>query len=200
MSKGRALAQLIMHMSHLTPVGWGYFACSVVLSGICYPSSKKMIPFFIRKQAKKCYPDFEWIVIPQYSMSLSLLIFLAMYSFLGYFCYQETSEDDIIFFCIIGVTLFIFALLPIFIKLFKLKCIMKNNNALFMSRFSLLGFYKRIIIDADSIKILSNEEIKCDDAYISFIYNGKYKCKLDKSLYSEEGWNLLKRELLANTR
>ena len=41
MSKGRALAQLIMHMSHLTPVGWGYFACSVVLSGICYPSSKK---------------------------------------------------------------------------------------------------------------------------------------------------------------
>lgn len=31
MAKGRALAQLIMHMSHLTPVGWGYFACSVVL-------------------------------------------------------------------------------------------------------------------------------------------------------------------------
>lgn len=43
MAKGRALAQLIMHMSHLTPVGWGYFACSVVLSGICYPSSKKMM-------------------------------------------------------------------------------------------------------------------------------------------------------------
>ena len=39
-----------------------------------------------------------------------------------------------------------------------------------------------------------------DDAYISFIYNGKYKCKLDKFLYSEEGWNLLKRELLLNTR
>lgn len=200
MSKGRALAQLIIHMSHLTPVGWGYFACSVVLSGICYPSSKKLIPFFIRKQAQKCYPDFEWIVIPQYSMSLSLLIFLAMNSFLGYFCYQETSEDDIVFFCIISVGLFIFALLPIFIKLFKLKCIMINNKALFMSRFSLLGFYKRIIIDVDSIKILPNEEIKCDDAYISFIYNGKYKCKLDKSLYSEEGWNLLKRELLANTR
>ena len=53
MAKGRALAQLIMHMSHLTPVGWGYFACSVVLSGICYPSSKKMIPCFIRKQSKK---------------------------------------------------------------------------------------------------------------------------------------------------
>ena len=200
MSKGRALAQLIMHMSHLTPVGWGYFACSVVLSGICYPSSKKLIPFFIRKQAQKCYPDFEWIVIPQYSMSLSLLIFLAMNSFLGYFCYQETSEDDIVFFCIISVGLFIFALLPIFIKLFKLKCIMINNKALFISRFSLLGFYKRIIIDVDSIKILPNEEIKCDDAYISFIYNGKYKCKLDKSLYSEEGWNLLKLELLANTR
>ena len=133
-------------------------------------------------------------------MSLSLLIFLAMNSFLGYFCYQETSEDDIVFFCIISVVLFIFALLPIFIKLFKLKCIMRNNKALFISRFSLLGFYKRIIIDVDSIKILPNEEIKCDDAYISFIYNGKYKCKLDKSLYSEEGWNLLKRELLANTR
>ncbi len=32
MAKGRALAQLIMHMSHLTPVGWGYFACSVEAS------------------------------------------------------------------------------------------------------------------------------------------------------------------------
>ena len=52
MAKGRALAQLIMHMSHLTPVGWGYFACSVVLSGMCYPSSKKMIPCFIRKQSR----------------------------------------------------------------------------------------------------------------------------------------------------
>lgn len=200
MAKGRALAQLIMHMSHLTPVGWGYFACSVVLSGICYPSSKKMISCFIRKQSKKCYPDFEWIVIPQYSMPLSLLVFLAMNSFLGYFCYQETSEDDIVFFCIIGIVLFIFALLPIFIKLFKLKCIMKNNKALFMSRFSLLGFYKRIIIDADSIKIIPNKKGQNDDAYISFIYNGKYKCKLDKFLYSEEGWNLLKRELLLNIR
>lgn len=189
MAKGRALAQLIMHMSHLTPVGWGYFACSVVLSGICYPSSKKMIPCFIRKQSKKCYPDFEWIVIPQYSMPLSLLVFLAMNSFLGYFCYQETSEDDIVFFCIMGIVLFIFALLPIFIKLFKLKCIMKNNKALFMSRFSLLGFYERIIIDADSIKIIPDKKGQNDDAYISFIYNGKYKCKLDKFLYSEEGWN-----------
>lgn len=159
-----------------------------------------MIPCFIRKQSKKCYPDFEWIVIPQYSMPLSLLVFLAMNSFLGYFCYQETSGDDIVFFCIIGVVLFIFALLPIFIKLFKLKCIMKNNNALFMSRFSLLGFYKRIIIDADSIKIIPDKKGQNDDAYISFIYNGKYKCKLDKFLYSEEGWNLLKRELLLNTR
>lgn len=69
-----------------------------------------------------------------------------------------------------------------------------------MSRFSLLGFYKRIIIDVDSIKILPDEKGQYDDAYISFIYNGKYKCKLDKSLYSEEGWNLLKRELLLNTR
>ena len=200
MGKGRALAQLIMHMSHLTPVGWGYFACSVVLSGVCYPSSKKMIPHFIRKQAQKSYPDFEWIVIPQYCMSLSLLVFLAMNSFLGYFCYQETSEDDIVFFCIMGVGLFIFALLPIFIKLFKLKCIMKNNNTLFMSRFSLLGFYKRITIDADSIKILPDEKEQNVDAYISFIYNSKYKCKLDKSLYSEKDWNLLKRELLVNAQ
>lgn len=69
-----------------------------------------------------------------------------------------------------------------------------------MSRFSLLGFYKRIIIDADSIKVIPDEKGQYDDAYISFIYNSKYKCKLDKCLYSEEGWNLLKRELLVNTR
>lgn len=69
-----------------------------------------------------------------------------------------------------------------------------------MSRFTLLGFYERIIIDADSIKIIPDIKGQNDDAYISFIYNGKYKCKLDKFLYSEEGWNLLKRELLLNIR
>ncbi len=44
MSRGKGLVQFIVHMSHLTPVGWGYFGCSILLSGAFYSSSKMVLP------------------------------------------------------------------------------------------------------------------------------------------------------------
>lgn len=41
MAKGRALAQLIMHMSHLTPVGWGYLHVLLFYQGYAILQVKK---------------------------------------------------------------------------------------------------------------------------------------------------------------
>lgn len=198
MSRGRGLAQLIIHMSHLTTVGWGYFGCSILLSGIFYSSSKKIIPHVIKEQARKSYPEFEWIVVPQYSISLSLLIFIIMNSFLGYFCHSDDSDDDIEFFIILGIVFFLFMLLPILIQTLRLRCVMRNNGGLFISRCSLFGLYKRISINRNSVTILPDEKKQISDAYIVFNYDGNKRCKLDKLLYSDNAWNILKHELTPN--
>lgn len=195
MSRGKGLVQFIVHMSHLTPVGWGYFGCSILLSGAFYSSSKKVLPYLIKVQARKSYPEFEWIIIPQYSISLSLLSFIIMNSFLGYFCESNNVDDDIVYFIMVGIVFFLFVLFPKLLKIFRLKCFMKNNDSYFISRFSLLGFYRRINVDKSSVIITPDAKGEIADAFITFVYNERKMCKLDKKFYSEAGWNLLKREL-----
>lgn len=195
MSRGKGLVQFIVHMSHLTPVGWGYLGCSILLSGTFYSSSKKVLPYLIKVQARKSYPEFEWIIIPQYSISLSLLSFIIMNSFLGYFCESNNVDDDIVYFIMMGIVFFLFVLFPKLFKIFTLKCFMKNNDSYFISRFSLLGFYRRINVDKSSVVITPDAKGEIDDAFITFVYNERRMCKLDKKFYSEAGWNLLKREL-----
>lgn len=102
MARGRGISQLIIHMAHLTPIGWCYFTGSVLCSAIVYQSSKKVIPYMIRKQAMRSFPSFEWIVIPQYGMSLSFALFFLTSFFLGYFCDSGNSEDDVNFFMIMA--------------------------------------------------------------------------------------------------
>lgn len=194
MSRGRGIAQLIIHMSHLTPVGWGYFACSVLCSTLVYKSSKKVIPFWIRKQAIHSYPSFEWIVIPQYGMSLSVALFLIASFFLGYFCNSDNSEDDISFFMIMACVFFIFCSIPSFIKLFRLRCFMYNNGSVFISRFAPLVLYKRIHIDKDSI-IERMEGKNNDEPVVIFKYNEGKKCKLNMVEYSVEGQDILRKML-----
>lgn len=194
MARGRGIAQIIIHMSHLTPVGWGYFACSILCSALVYQSSKKVIPFWIRKQAIHSYPSFEWIVIPQYGMSLSVAIFLIASFFLGYFCHSDNSEDDISFFMIMAGVFFIFCSVPSFIKLFRLRCFMCNNGAYFISRFAPLGLYKRIHIDKSSI----TESMECkrnDEPVITFKYNDGKTCKLEMIQYTTDGQNIIRKML-----
>jgi len=178
-------------MSHLTPVGWGYFGCSILCSALVRQSSKKVIPYLIRKQAIYSYPSFEWIVIPQYGMSLSLTLFLIASFFLGYFCDSGNSEDDIIFFMIMSGGFLLFYSVPVFCILAKQKCFMRNNGAVFISRFAPLGLYKRISIDEYSV-VESLEGKDKDQPVVTFKYNGNKTCKLRLNQYSVEGQDILR--------
>lgn len=190
MSRGKGIAQLIIHMSHLTPVGWGYFACSVLCSALVYQSSKKIIPFWIRKQAVHSYPSFEWIVIPQYGVSLSFALFFIASFFLGYFCDTSDSEDDVGFFMFISCCFFLLFSVPSFCTLLRLKCFMCNNGSFFISRFAPLGLYKRISIDKDSI-VETMEGKNNNEPVVEFQYDEGKKCKLKLKEYSMEGQELL---------
>ena len=197
MSRGRGIAQLIIHMSHLTPVGWGYLAGSVLCSALVYQSCKKVIPYWIRKQAIHSYPSFEWIVIPQYGMSLSLAFFLVASFSLGYFCNSDNSEADISFFMIMAFGFFICCSVPSFIKLFRFRCFMCNNVAIFISRFAPLGLYKRINIDKSSI-IESMEGKNNDEPVVSFKYNDGKRCNLKMIQYTTEGQSILRKILFSS--
>lgn len=199
MSRGRGIAQLIIHMSHLTPVGWSYFACSVLCSALVYQSSKKVIPYWIRKQAIHSYPSFEWIVIPQYGMSLSFALFLIASFFLGYFCNSADSEDDVSFFMFMSGLFFVFYSIPSFIKLFKLRCFMCNNGAIFISRFAPLGLYKRIKIDKNSIEEIMEGENN-DEPVVTFKYNCDKICKLKLDQYTTGGQCILRKMLCLNNQ
>lgn len=191
MSKGRGIVHLIIHMSHLTPVGWGFLGLSILCSAMVWQSSKKVIPFWIRKQAIHSYPTFEWIVVPRYGQSVSIALFLITLFFLGYFCDSSDKEGDIIFFKVIAVVWLLFWVILVFRSLLKAKCFMRNNGAIFISRFAPLGLYKRISIDKESI--VENVEGKNNEQpVITFRYNGCKICKLYLIQYSDKGVKILR--------
>lgn len=194
MARGRGIAQIIIHMSHLTPLGWGYLACSILCSALVCQSSKKVIPFWIRKRAIHSYPSFEWIVIPQYGTSLSVALFLIASFFLGYFCDSENRGDDIYFFMMMSGGFFVLAYVPSFIKLIRLRCFMYNNEAVFISRFAPLGLYKRIHIDKSSIveQMTGKDQ---GEPVITFKYNDGKNCEIKLLEYSNEGQDLLRKML-----
>ncbi|MCM1296188.1 MAG: hypothetical protein NC311_11660 [Muribaculaceae bacterium] len=144
MAKGRGIAELIIHLSHLTPIGWGYLSVGGIVSYLTYSSSKKIIPYLIKRQAKKYYPQFEWIIIP-HGYPLSGFVFLLFFAFLGYFCESE-KNDDVFFFSFMAWIFGLFGLVPILFRLRNQKSFMRNNNSLFMSKIALLGIYERVNI------------------------------------------------------
>lgn len=68
---------------------------------------------------------------------------------------------------------------------------MRNNGAIFISRFAPLGLYKRISIDKESI--VENVEGKNNEQpVITFRYNGCKICKLYLIQYSDKGVKILR--------
>lgn len=67
---------------------------------------------------------------------------------------------------------------------------MRNNQALFISSFALLGFYKRISIEKDSIKTYMGGSNK-DEQIIEFTYRDKKKVKINTSNYSDDGRKII---------
>ncbi len=199
MARARGIFQLIQHLSHLTPVGWGYLACSVLCSALVYQSSKRITPFVVRKQAKHSYPSFEWIVVPQYGMPLSLALLPIAFFFLGYFCDSGAPEDDIYFFKILSGIFILFLSVPTFFDLLNIKCFMRNNGIIYISRFAPLGLYERISINYLSVIEDSPEKENSDEHFVSFQYNKGKFCRLNLKLYSSEGQVIIKKILHLTT-
>lgn len=185
--RGRGIAEMIRHLTHLTPIGWCYMGGAIIVSLATWQASKRVIPRLIRHQARKYYPDFEWIVIP-HGFPISGLLFLCLCFPLGYFC--ESNDDDIFFFQFMSGIFFVFAIIPVLYNLFNQKCFMRNNQALFISSFALLGFYKRISIEKDSIKTYMGGSNK-EDQIIEFTYPDGKKVKINTANYSDDGRKII---------
>lgn len=189
MARGRGIAQLIIHLSHLTPLGWCYLGIGTIATYATYSLSKRIIPQIIRYQTKKYYPQFEWAVIP-HGYPLSGFVFLSFSSFLGFFC--EGEYDDISYFCIMSLFCGLFMLVPILLRLRNQKSFMCNNNALFISKFALLGFYDRVSINKDSISIYEIEQDKNKEEIIEFETKEGRKIKIKTECYEKDGIERLK--------
>lgn len=187
--RGRGIAPLIIHLSHLTPLGWCYLGVGVIAAYATYSSSKKIIPKIIRNQAKKYYPQFEWIVIP-HGYPLSGFVFLSFSSFLGYFC--EGGYDDISFFCFMSLVFGLVTLVPILFRLRNQKSFMYNNNALFISKLALFGFYDRVSVKKNSISIYEIEHDKSKEEIIEFETPKGRKIKIKTNSYAQDGIERLK--------
>lgn len=187
--RGRGIAEIIEHLSHLTPLGWCYLGGVLLLSLVTWQASKKVIPYIIRERARKYYPNFEWIVIP-HGFPISGLLFLCLCFPLGYFC--NRVDNDILFFKFMSVFLLLLTIMPVFFKLYKQKCFMRNNQSLFISSFALLGFYRRIKIHKDSIKTFMSGS-KNEKLYIEFTVNNGERILIDTTNYSDEGRKILLR-------
>lgn len=187
MSRGRGLAQMVIHMSHITPIGWCYMGGISMMAIMTWQASKKLIPRIIRYHAKKYYPNFEWIVIP-HGIPISGLLFLCLCFPLGYFC--EGGDDDVLYFKFMSVAFIFMNIIPILIRVYKQKCFMRNNQALFVSTFALWGWYRRITIQTKSIQTyLEGSEKK--EQIIEFKDNKGKKMKINTTFYSKEGQKIL---------
>lgn len=190
MARGRGIAQLIMHLSHLTPVGWGFLGVGGFVSYITYFSSKKIIPLIIKRQAKKYYPQFEWIIIP-HGYPLSGFVFLIFFGLLGYFCENE-ENDDVFYFSFMAIFFGLFGLIPILIHLRKQKSFMCNNNGLFISKIALWGIYERINVKMNTISVYEIEVDKYKEEIIEFETNSGKRVKVSTNSYANEGIERLK--------
>lgn len=67
---------------------------------------------------------------------------------------------------------------------------MRNNQALFISSFALLGFYKRITIQKDTVKTYMGGNRK-EEQIVEFTYNDGKRVKINISCYSEQGRKII---------
>ena len=159
----------------------------VIISIVTWQASKKLLPCIIRYYARKYYPNFEWIVIP-HGIPISGLLFLCLCFPLGYFC--EGGNDDVLYFHFMSICFVIFSVIPILFKVYKQKCFMRNNQALFVSTFALCGLYRRITIQTESIKTyLGGSNGK--EQIIEYTDNKGKKMKINTTFYSTEGQKIL---------
>lgn len=67
---------------------------------------------------------------------------------------------------------------------------MRNNQALFISSIALLGFYKKVTIEKETIKTYMGGSEK-KEQIIEFMCNEGKKVKINTANYSDEGRKIL---------
>lgn len=168
---GRALVDLIRHLSHLTVWGWLYLVLCIGSAVGLWFVLDKLIPVYIRKIARQSFPFFTWIAIPQYKLSLSGGLFLVLFCFLGYF---GLGDDDVTFFTVMGVV-FLFFLL---INQRAQHSFMLNQNEFYISRLALFGKYKKIRLQNASYNENAEKQI------ITIFDGDKKYCRIRMDLFS----------------
>lgn len=174
---GRALFELVRHLSHLTVWGWLYLAACIGCAIGIYFLLDKYIPIGIKKVTRKRYPFFFWVAIPQYKMSISAGIFLILLCFLGYF----GIHDDVIFFtCMGGLWLFL-----LLVGQRAQHSFMLNQNEYYMSKFAILGIYQKVNPQKWSL------EGDSENRKVTVKQNGKKICRIRLDYYSRDAQKYL---------
>lgn len=175
---GRALVELISHLSHLTVWGWLYLVVCIVCAIGIYFLLDKYIPIGIKKVTKQRYPFFSWVAIPQYKLSISSGIFLILFCFLGYF---GIDDDAIFFICLGGLWLFF-----LLVGQRTQHSFMLNQGDFYMSKFALFGIYQKInpsnwSLDGDS-----------ENRKVTVKQNGKRICRIRLDYFSHDAQKYLR--------
>ena len=177
--RGRGIAELIRHLSHLDTTGWIYLAVSIAISVLLYYVLCRYIPILIRKVTRASYPFFTWVAVPQYNKSIAFGCFLLFFCFVGFF---SCDDNDVGFFSFMGVFMGIYMFLS-FVKVQH--SFMLNQSEFYISRFALFGKYKKI----DPCKL--SLEGDSENNKIIVKEGDKKICRIRLDYYSAEAQRLI---------
>lgn len=76
---GRALADLIRHLMHLTPTGWCVFVGIVISAIVLTFFSRKTLGRIMVAKARIQYPEFQWVAMPKIGGKLMTIIFCILF-------------------------------------------------------------------------------------------------------------------------
>lgn len=168
---GRGMADVIIHLMHLTPTGWGIFIVIFASAILLTYFSRKILGRVMVAKARIQFPEFQWVVMPKIGGKLSAIIFCILFSFLGYF---SSIAEDIFFFRFMGLCCAAYCTFIFFIIPANQSCaILCNKNELYLAKYSGFGRY-RPIKDLENITVF--EEVR-EKEIVLRIKRGKSKLK-----------------------
>lgn len=192
---GRGIAEIIRHLTHLTPIGWCIFIGIAVSAILLTLFSRKLLSRVMVVKARIQYPEFQWVAMPKIGGWLSLIIFCILFSFLGYFSH---FLDDIYFFRIFGLCGAALCVVKIVTPSKQNCAILCNKNELYLAKYYGLGKFRPI----KSLENLTVTPQAKENEIFFRIRHGKKKLKtfgyIHPSRFTEEG-NQKIEELLNST-
>lgn len=180
MIRVRNYEQLIIHLSQVSVWGWCYLGLAFCVSMLLGLPSENLVVNVLKKQAKKRV-NYSWMIVP-YRITASVIIFLVMTSFLGFFC---SGDDDIEYFFVISVFGIVIFIIYMILTICRRRCILLYNNELYISKSTLFGVYNKIELDTDSVKI-ERKNNRRNNEIISFISTQGHKIEINTEELSQD--------------